>query len=243
MLPASSGSATGSVPTCAPTVPIAPVRWPAACRTASRRCTTVVLPFVPVTPIIVRDRDGSSNTTLDIGPIASRTDRTRTCGTSRSSHRSTTSATAPERIASRAWPCPSMFAPDEEERAGGDLAGIEGDLADLDARVAADLGTTHGVGHRGQRHLGKGIHRRPAYRRGTPEPAKRTGRTGIDGSGVRRERRQAHGRCGRDREPLDHVSSDLGEDRGRHAPVDRPRLVDRYRDHHSGIRRGEEPHE
>ena len=132
----------------------------------------------------------------------------------------------------------------EEERAGGDLAGIEGDLADLDACVAADLGTTHGVGHRGQRHLGKGftVVQRTGGARLNP-PSGPAG-PGIDGSGVRRERRQAHGRCGRDREPLDHVSSDLGEDRGgRHAPVDRPRLVDRYRDHHSGIRRGEEPHE
>ena len=104
-------SATGSPPTCAPTVPIAPVRWPAVRNTASRRCTMVVLPFVPVTPTTVSEPDGSSNTTADIGPIASRTERTRIWGTSRSSHRSTTRATAPPRIASRAWPWPSVFAP------------------------------------------------------------------------------------------------------------------------------------
>ena len=54
---------------------------PAARNTASRRWTTVVLPFVPVTPTIVIERAGSPNTTADIGPIARRTEGTRTCGT------------------------------------------------------------------------------------------------------------------------------------------------------------------
>ena len=62
---------------------------------ASSRYVVVVLPFVPVIPIVVRASAGRPKITEDIGPIASRTDGTRACGASSSSHRSTTIAPAP----------------------------------------------------------------------------------------------------------------------------------------------------
>ena len=75
-------------------------------KTDSRRYVVVVLPFVPVTPTIARSREGSPWNTDAIGPIAARTDGTRTCGTATSTHRSTQSAAAPADAASgaKAWP-------------------------------------------------------------------------------------------------------------------------------------------
>ena len=42
-----------------PLVPTSPTRRPSACKTAASRWAVVVLPFVPVTPIIVMARAGS----------------------------------------------------------------------------------------------------------------------------------------------------------------------------------------
>jgi len=69
------------------------------------------LPFVPVMPIIVITSLGRPKTTADIGPIAARTEPTRSWGASRSSHRSTTSAAAPASSAARAKSWPSALAP------------------------------------------------------------------------------------------------------------------------------------
>ena len=83
----------------------------------------VVFPFVPVMPTIVSASAGRPNSAADSGPIAARTDATRSCGTSRSSHRSTTRAPAPARTAATANACPSAVPPGMQKKSepGGTL--------------------------------------------------------------------------------------------------------------------------
>ena len=83
---------------------------------ASSRYVTVVFPFVPVTPTIVIESAGRPNTSAAAGPIAARTDGTSSCGTAASRRRSTSSATAPAAIASRACRCPSSCAPGTQKK-------------------------------------------------------------------------------------------------------------------------------
>ena len=80
----------------------------------------VVFPFVPVTPTTVSSREGWRNTAAAMGPMARRTDGTRTCGQPTSSQRSTTTAAAPLASASPANAWPSTFTPGtQKNRAPG----------------------------------------------------------------------------------------------------------------------------
>ena len=90
-----------------PVVPTTPGGRPAARKIASRTYVVVVFPFVPVTPTRGKRSDGRPKNAADIGPIARRTDGTRTCAHETATARSATTTTAPRDSASGAKSCPS----------------------------------------------------------------------------------------------------------------------------------------
>ncbi len=87
-------------------VPMTREGRPADENTDANRWVTVVLPFVPVTPMTDSERLGSPQSRAATGPSAARTSGVTTCGTSTPSSWSTNSATAPAPTASpaRSWP-------------------------------------------------------------------------------------------------------------------------------------------
>ena len=95
---------TGAPSILIPVVPMTPGVHPAAAKIRSIRNVVVVFPFVPVTPTISSSRAGHSWNAAATGPMAPRTEGTRTWvtygGTCRS--RSTASARAPAATASPA---------------------------------------------------------------------------------------------------------------------------------------------
>jgi hypothetical protein len=96
-----------------------PGTMPAVRKTDSIRYVVVVLPFVPVTPTVTIASAGRPKASAETGPMASRTEGTRTCetGGSRSSiHRSTSTATAPRATASAAKSCPSVLVPGTQKK-------------------------------------------------------------------------------------------------------------------------------
>ncbi len=101
------GSVSGSPSIRTPVVPITPGTWPLRRSTDSSRYVIVVFPLVPVTPTMAIRSPGRPKNAADTGPMASRTDGTRTWITSRGNHRSTTRATVPLPTASSAKSCPS----------------------------------------------------------------------------------------------------------------------------------------
>ena len=92
---------------------------PAASSIARSRNAVVVFPFVPVTPASSSSFVGSPKKTSAATAIDSRDDGTRSCGTSTSSGRSTTSAdrAALDRLPGEVVPVDSLAADAEEERA------------------------------------------------------------------------------------------------------------------------------
>ena len=101
----------------------------------------MVLPLVPVTPTTSSSRVGSPKKTSAAGAIAARASRTTTCGTGRSSARSTTSATAPrsDRLRREVVAVGPRARHGEEERAGADRARVVGEIAHLDRRAPEHL--------------------------------------------------------------------------------------------------------
>ena len=93
----------------------------------------VVFPFVPVTPIMRSSALGSPKKRAAIGAIAARESGTTSCGTARSSSRSTTSATAPASTTAGAKSWPSAVLPRTQKNSvpGPTLAAVEGNVGDL----------------------------------------------------------------------------------------------------------------
>ena len=104
-------TSSSTPPTTCFTVPSSPHEIPAASRISRTRNAVVVFPFVPVTPTTRSSAVGSPKNRAASGAIAARASATTIWGTSTSSSRSTTSATAPAATTWAANSCPSAFSP------------------------------------------------------------------------------------------------------------------------------------
>ncbi len=111
-----NGAGRRAPPTSHSTVPTRPGLRSAAASIERSRNAVVVFPFVPVTPASSSSFVGSPKKMSAATAIDSRVDGTRSCGTSTSSRRSTTTAAAPRSIASHARSWPSTRSPRTQKK-------------------------------------------------------------------------------------------------------------------------------